>query len=82
VPAKAVIKGDTLSLSIAAASIIAKVTRDRIMAELAETYPGYSWETNQGYGTRAHAEALKSLGVTPHHRVSFKPIHKMLYEEN
>ena len=81
-PAKAVIKGDTLSLSIAAASIIAKVTRDRIMAELAETYPGYSWETNQGYGTTAHAEALKTLGVTPHHRVSFKPIHNMLCEEN
>ena len=81
-PARAVIKGDSLSLSIAAASIIAKVTRDRIMAELAEAHPGYSWETNQGYGTRTHAEALKTLGVTPHHRVSFKPIHNMLCEEN
>ena len=81
-PARAVIKGDSLSLSIAAASIIAKVTRDRIMADLAQAHPGYGWETNQGYGTRAHAEALKSLGVTPHHRVSFKPIHNMLYEEN
>ena len=81
-PARAVIKGDTLSLSIAAASIIAKVTRDRIMADLADAYPGYHWETNQGYGTKAHAEALKSLGVTPHHRRSFRPIHNMLYQEN
>lgn len=81
-PAKPVIKGDTLSLSIAAASIIAKVTRDRIMSKLAEAHPGYGWQTNQGYGTRAHAEGLKSLGVTPHHRVSFKPIHNILCEEN
>lgn len=81
-PARAVIKGDTLSLSIAAASIIAKVTRDRIMAELAEAHPGYHWETNQGYGTKAHAEALKSQGVTPHHRRSFRPIHNILYQEN
>ena len=81
-PARAVIKGGTLSLSIAAASIIAKVTRDRIMAELAGANPGYHWETNQGYGTKAHAEALKSLGVTPHHRHSFRPIHNILYQEN
>ena len=81
-PARAVIKGDALSLSIAAASIIAKVTRDRIMADLAQHHPGYAWETNQGYGTRAHAEALTRLGVTPHHRRSFKPIHNILYQEN
>ena len=81
-PARAVIKGDTLSLSIAAASIIAKVTRDRIMAELADANPGYHWETNQGYGTKAHVEALKSLGVTPHHRRTFRPIHNILYQEN
>ena len=81
-PARAVIKGDTRSLSIAAASIIAKVTRDRIMAELADANPGYHWETNQGYGTRAHADALKSLGVTPHHRRTFRPIHNILYQEN
>lgn len=81
-PARAVIKGDTLSLSIAAASIIAKVTRDHIMAELAAANPGYHWETNQGYGTKAHAEALKALGVTPHHRRSFRPIHNILYQEN
>ena len=81
-PARALIKGDSLSLSIAAASIIAKVTRDRIMADLAAEYPGYGWETNQGYGTKVHAEGLKTRGVTPHHRVSFKPIHNILYEEN
>lgn len=78
---QAVIKGDGRSLSIAAASIIAKVTRDRIMTKLAETHPGYGWERNAGYGVKAHQEALKRLGVTPHHRRSFKPIHKILVEE-
>ncbi len=76
--ARAVVKGDSHSLSIAAASIIAKVTRDRLMCELAAAYPGYGWETNMGYGTKAHQEGLARLGITPHHRVSFKPIHKML----
>lgn len=79
---EAIVKGDGRSLSIAAASIIAKVTRDRIMADLAHTFPGYGWERNVGYGVAAHAEGLKRLGVTPHHRRSFKPIHKMLCEEN
>lgn len=81
-PAQALIGGDGLSLSVAAASIIAKVTRDRMMAELARMHPGYGWETNQGYGTAAHRQALERLGVTPHHRRSFAPIHKMLCEEN
>jgi len=81
-PARAIVKGDSLSLSIAAASIIAKVTRDAIMAELALAYPGYGWDTNAGYGVAAHMAGLKTLGVTPHHRRSFKPIHKMLCEEN
>ncbi len=76
--ARAIVKGDARSLSIAAASIIAKVTRDRLMCDLSATYPGYGWETNMGYGTKAHQEGLARLGVTPHHRVSFKPIHKML----
>ncbi|MEM9061724.1 MAG: ribonuclease HII [Pseudomonadota bacterium] len=80
-PARAVTGGDGLSLSIAAASIIAKVTRDRIMADLAVAYPGYGWETNQGYGTAAHRRGLETLGVTPHHRRSFKPIHNILGEE-
>lgn len=75
-----IIKGDGRSLSIAAASIIAKVARDRMMAALAEEWPGYGWERNAGYGVAAHAEALRNLGVTPHHRRSFKPIHKILCE--
>ncbi len=72
------ISGDARSLSIAAASIIAKVTRDRIMYDLDTEFPGYGWKTNQGYGTMAHQAGLASLGVTPHHRRSFKPVHKML----
>ena len=79
---QAIVKGDGRSLSIAAASIIAKVTRDRIMVSLAQQFPGYGWERNAGYGVKAHQEGLQRLGVTPHHRVSFKPIHKMLYQEN
>ena len=66
--------GDGLSLSIAAASIIAKVTRDREMIRLAEAFPGYSWETNFGYSTPAHVRALAELGPTVHHRRSFAPI--------
>ena len=70
-----------LSLSIAAASIVAKVTRDRIMVDLAQQHPGYGWEGNAGYPTKAHLEALLNLGVTPHHRRSFKPVHNILYQE-
>ena len=73
-PARTVIKGDQLSLSIAAASIIAKVTRDRIMAELAQAHPGYGWERNAGYGTAEHRAALQRLGATPEHRHSFLPV--------
>jgi len=78
IPARAIPKGDGLSLSIGAASIIAKVTRDQIMTDLAHQHPGYGWETNKGYGTKTHSDALGKLGVTPHHRRSFKPIHKIL----
>lgn len=78
-PSQTIIKGDAKSSSIAAASIVAKVTRDRLMVTLSQQYPGYAWETNAGYGTKAHQEGLKALGVTAHHRRSFKPIHKMLY---
>lgn len=81
-PARAVVKGDGRSLSIAAASIAAKVTRDRIMAELAREYPGYGWERNVGYGTAEHQRALATLGVTPHHRRTFKPIRNILGEDN
>lgn len=73
-PVQTVVKGDGKSLSIAAASIIAKVTRDRMMAELAKKYPGYGWETNAGYGTAEHQAALLRLGVTPEHRQSFAPV--------
>jgi len=76
--ARALVGGDGLSASIAAASIVAKVTRDRIMARLAREHPGYGWETNQGYGTAIHRAALERLGVTPHHRRSFRPIHNIL----
>lgn len=77
-PARAVIGGDAACLSIAAASIAAKVNRDRIMAELAAVYPGYGWEDNAGYGTRAHRAALDRLGPSPQHRRSFRPIANML----
>jgi ribonuclease HII len=79
-PARAVVGGDGLALSIAAASIVAKVTRDRLMVALAQQFPGYGWETNMGYGTREHAAALARLGVTPHHRRSFEPVHNILCE--
>ncbi|NCO22462.1 MAG: ribonuclease HII [Rhodobacterales bacterium] len=77
-----VVGGDGRSVSIAAASIVAKIRRDSGMVALAQQHPGYGWETNAGYGTAAHIAALKLLGVTPHHRRSFKPIHKMLYQED
>lgn len=74
--AEYVIKGDAKSLSIAAASIIAKVTRDRMMLELAEKYPQYYWHTNKGYGTQQHRDAIQKHGITEHHRKSF--IHMQL----
>jgi ribonuclease HII len=74
VPARTVVKGDSRCMSIAAASIVAKVTRDRIMETLAQEHPGYGWERNAGYGTAEHQAALERLGVTPHHRRSFAPI--------
>ncbi|AUQ67990.1 ribonuclease HII [Phaeobacter inhibens] len=80
-PAEFVIKGDAKSVSIAAASIVAKQARDRIMVDLAQQFPGYGWEKNAGYPSKQHREALVSLGVTLHHRRSFKPVHKMLYQE-
>ena len=79
--AQAIVKGDAKSLSIAAASIIAKVARDRIMVDLAQQHPGYGWDRNAGYPTPDHLTALLNLGVTPHHRRSFKPVHNILYQE-
>ncbi len=81
-PASALVKGDDRAFSIAAASIIAKVTRDRLMSGLARKFPGYGWEKNAGYGTKQHLEALKTLGVTPYHRVHFRPVHNILYQDN
>ena len=78
---EAVVKGDALSVSISAASIVAKICRDRIMESLAQQFPGYGWETNAGYPSKSHKEALQNLGVTPHHRRSFKPVHNILYQE-
>jgi ribonuclease HII len=69
-----VVEGDRLCPSIAAASIIAKVTRDRLMCQLADGFPLYGWQNNKGYGTPAHAEAILAHGVTTHHRRSFAPI--------
>lgn len=79
-PFETLVKGDGRSLSIAAASIIAKVTRDRLMRKLGAEFPEYGWGTNKGYGTKAHREALAQHGVTQHHRKTFAPIHKMLIE--
>lgn len=73
-PAEALIGGDRRSLSIAAASIIAKVTRDRMMTLLAQTYPDYGFEKHMGYGTAKHLEALALHGPTPLHRMSFAPL--------
>ena len=81
-PAHTVVKGDAKSFSIAAASIIAKVTRDRMMRALALEFPQYAWEKNKGYGAKAHRDALAAHGVTPHHRKSFAPIHNMLYADS
>ncbi|MDA7426300.1 ribonuclease HII [Thalassococcus lentus] len=79
-PATTIIKGDGKSPSIAAASIVAKTWRDHVMKMNAQQYPGYGWETNAGYPTKCHKSALRNLGVTPHHRRSFKPVHDILWQ--
>ncbi len=76
--ARAIVGGDALSVSVAAASIIAKVTRDRIMVKLAKRYRRYGWESNKGYGTPEHARAVREHGVCTHHRRSFAPIERAL----
>jgi len=81
VAAETVIKGDARSQSISAASIAAKICRDCVMLSLAQQHPGYGWETNMGYGSKKHMEALQEIGVTPHHRRLFKPVHNMLYQD-
>lgn len=79
---RTVINGDNKSISIAAASIIAKVTRDRIMLNLHSSFPQYGWDRNAGYGTKEHQQRLFEFGITQHHRRSFAPIRKMLNEED
>ena len=71
VPQQQIVKGDCKSISIASASVIAKVTKDRIMDQLHEEYPQYSWNTNRGYGTKKHIDAIKKYGITKYHRKSF-----------
>jgi len=75
---KAIKNGDNKSISIASASIIAKVIRDNLMKKLSYKYPGFFWNKNSGYGTKLHIDKIKLLGITPHHRKSFKPITKMI----
>jgi ribonuclease HII len=77
-PASAIIKGDSKSTSIAAASIVAKVTRDRVMHRLHEEYPLYGWDQNVGYPTAQHLAAIERLGITPHHRRSFAPVRQQI----
>lgn len=73
-----VVKGDSISLSIAAASILAKVTRDRLMSELCQKFPAYGWSRNAGYGTAEHLRAINDHGVTDHHRRSFMPVRALI----
>ena len=77
VPHRAIVGGDAMSLSIAAASVVAKVTRDRLMVELAAKYPAYGFERHKGYGTREHLAALRQYGPSPIHRRSFEPVAQM-----
>ena len=79
-PATPLIGGDGLAVSVAAASILAKVARDALMRDLAQHFPGYGWETNMGYPSQSHRSALRNLGVTPHHRRSFRPVRNILYQ--
>lgn len=78
IPQQSIIKGDANSLSIAAASIVAKVTRDRLMVDYDQTYPGYGFAKNAGYGTAEHLTGLERLGITPIHRKSFEPIKSLI----
>ena len=81
-PASAIIKGDSISVSIAAASIIAKVNRDFLMKNLAKIHPEYGWERNSGYGTREHMEALNLVGASRFHRKSYAPIRNLMTHQN
>lgn len=78
IPYECIIKGDGKFYSIAAASVLAKTYRDALMKQLAINFPGYGWETNVGYPTRAHRDGIKAIGTTPHHRMSFQLLPKQL----
>lgn len=78
-PSQNIVKGDANSASIAAASILAKTTRDAMMEEYEQTYPGYGFAEHKGYGTAQHLEALRTLGVTPIHRTTFEPVRLILH---
>lgn len=80
-PVRGLVGGDRLSLSIAAASVVAKVWRDQLMVTLAQQHPGYGWETNKGYGSESHIAALQRLGPSPIHRRSFAPLRNRLWQE-
>ena len=80
-PSKSIIKGDQKSLTIAAASIIAKIHRDRYMKFLSYKFPHYSWQSNAGYGTKKHIEAIYKEGITSHHRKSFEPIKSLIHSK-
>lgn len=81
-PATAIVKGDSKSVSIAAASILAKVTRDRIMHKLAEEHPFYGWDTNVGYPTKQHLDGIEQNGITDHHRRSFAPVRNFITQKS
>lgn len=81
IPSVSIIKGDAKSVSIAAASVLAKVYRDRIMEDYAKIYPGYDFENNMGYGTEKHLAGLKKLGICPIHRLDFEPIKSMIEKQ-
>lgn len=81
-PATAIVKGDSKSVSIAAASILAKVTRDRIMHKLAEEHPFYGWDTNVGYPAKRHLDGIEQNGITDHHRRSFAPVRNFITQKS
>ncbi|HAQ07734.1 MAG TPA: ribonuclease HII [Bacillus bacterium] len=81
-PSEALIKGDARSISIAAASIIAKVTRDRLMKDISKEYPAYGFQANMGYGTAEHMKAILQHGITPYHRKTFAPVRECIETEN
>ena len=80
-PSRSIIKGDRQSYTIAAASIVAKIHRDRYMHFLSNTYPSYNWSSNAGYGTKKHIEEIYSKGITVHHRKSFEPIKSLIHSK-